>query len=77
MPGERSLQIYPIHQKPLGFPRCLNVYTALANGGYFDELLLRIQKNDSQQFTIEKTHLGTEVGDGDSAIECQGLTLLP
>jgi hypothetical protein len=53
------------------------INTALANRGDFDQLLLSIQKNDSKPFTIQKAHLGTEIGDCLRTVDGEGLTLLP
>ena len=43
---------------------------ALADGGDLDQVLLGIQKNDPERFTIEKAHLGTKVCDCERIIDC-------
>jgi len=37
--------------------------TALANRADLNEVLSGVEKDDTQGFTIEKAHFGTEVGD--------------
>ena len=39
------------------------VDAALANRTDLNEVLLGVEKNDTQAFTIEKAHLGAEIGD--------------
>jgi hypothetical protein len=53
------------------------VDTALADRGDFDQLLLYIQKDDTEPFTIQKAHLGTEIGNCLGTVDGERLTLLP
>jgi hypothetical protein len=48
----------------------------LADGGDFDELVFGIEKNDTQRFVGQKTHLGTEPGNCLGTVDGERLTLL-
>jgi hypothetical protein len=50
---------------------------ALTNCADLNEMLFGIEKNNAEQFAIEKAHLGTEVGDRQRTIDCERLTFLP
>ena len=49
---------------------------ALANRADLNEVLLGVEKNNAQGFTIEKAHFGTEIGDRKRTIDRERLTLL-
>src|SRR5262249_50788216 len=51
--------------------------TALANRADLNEVLLGIEKNHTQGFTIEKTHFGTEISNCLRTIDRERLALLP
>ena len=45
------------------------VERSLADGSDLNQMLFRIEKDDSERFTIEKPHLGTEVCDCQRTID--------
>ena len=49
---------------------------ALANRADLNEVLLGVEKNDTQGFTIEKAHFAAEIGNCKRAVDRERLTLL-
>ena len=53
------------------------IVTALANRADLNEVLLGVEKNNAQGFTIEKPHFGTEIGNCLGTIDRERLTFFP
>ena len=49
---------------------------ALVDGRDLDQVLLRVEENDAERFAVEKAHLGTELGDGQRAVDREPLSFL-
>ena len=51
--------------------------TALANRADLNEVLLGVEKDDTQGFAIQKAHFGTEIGNCLRTVDGERLTFLP